>query len=114
MRRSWPRQPVLVDTVPAKEVIPEMADGKVLLHAGPPITYEHMPDPMKGSCIGAILFEEWADTEAEARTMLEKGEIRFIPCHHVHAVGRWAALPHRRCLCSWSKIKPTEIAHTAR
>lgn len=80
-------QPVLVDTVSAKEVIPEMADGKVLLHAGPPITYEHMPDPMKGSCIGAILFEEWADTEAEARTMLEKGEIRFIPCHHVHAVG---------------------------
>ncbi len=80
-------QPVLIDNVRAKEVIPELAEGKVLLHAGPPIAYENMPDPMQGSCVGAVLFEEWADTEAEARKMLENGEVKFIPCHHVNAVG---------------------------
>ena len=80
-------QPILKDNVRAKEVIPEMREGKVILHAGPPVAYENMPDPMQGSCVGAVLFEEWADNEADARKMLENGEIKFIPCHHVNAVG---------------------------
>lgn len=82
-------QPVLKDNVRAKEVIPEFAEngGKVILHAGPPVAYENMPDPMQGSCVGAVMFEEWADTEEEARRMLEGGEIKFIPCHHCDAVG---------------------------
>jgi len=79
-------QPFLVDVVSAKSVIPEL-NGKVLLHAGPPITWEEMTGPMQGSCIGASLFEGWASTEEEARRQLESGEITFIPCHHVHAVG---------------------------
>ena len=79
-------QPFLVDVKPAKDLIPEI-NGKVILHAGPPIKYENMTDPMQGSCVGAVLFEEWADNEADARKLLESGEITFIPCHHVHAVG---------------------------
>lgn len=82
-------QPILRDNVRAKEVIPQFAEnnGKVILHAGPPVAYENMPDPMQGSCVGAVMFEEWADTEEEARRMLEAGEIKFIPCHHCNAVG---------------------------
>ena len=82
-------QPVLKDNVRAKEVIPQFAEnnGKAILHAGPPVAYENMPDPMQGSCVGAVMFEEWADTEEEARRMLENGEIKFIPCHHCDAVG---------------------------
>ena len=78
--------PVLVDVQYAKDVISEMGEH-VLLHAGPPILYENMTDPMKGSCIGAILFEGWAEDEAGARALLEEGKITFIPCHHVDAVG---------------------------
>lgn len=78
--------PFLLDVVPAKSVI-EKLNGKVLLHAGPPIKFEEMTDPMKGSCVGALLFEEWASTEVEAREILGNGEIEFIPCHHVDAVG---------------------------
>jgi len=80
-------QPVLKDNVRAKEVIPELREGKVILHAGPPVEYKDMPDPMQGSCVGAVLFEEWADNEADARKMLENGEVKFIPCHHCNAVG---------------------------
>ena len=82
-------QPVLKDNVRAKEVIPEFSrnNGKVILHAGPPVAYENMPDPMQGSCVGAVMFEEWADTEEEARKMLSRGDIEFIPCHHCNAVG---------------------------
>lgn len=80
-------QPVLKDNVRAKEVIPELREGKVILHAGPPIEYKDMPDPVQGSCVGAVLFEEWADNEEDARKLLASGEVKFIPCHHVHAVG---------------------------
>ena len=82
-------QPVLKDNVRAKEVIPEFSrnNGKIILHAGPPVAYENMPDPMQGSCVGAVMFEEWADTEEEARKMLSRGDIEFIPCHHCNAVG---------------------------
>lgn len=79
-------QPFLVDVVPAVSVIPEL-NGKVLLHAGPPIRYEEMTGPMQGSCIGAILFEHWCETEEDAKALLESGGVQFIPCHHVHAVG---------------------------
>lgn len=79
--------PMLLDVAPAKELVPEMNGGKLLLHAGPPIKWENMTDPMKGSCVGASLFEGWADNEAAARALLASGEVRFMPCHHVNAVG---------------------------
>lgn len=78
--------PYLIDVKPAKDVIPEI-NGKVLLHAGPPITFKEMTGPMQGSCIGAALFEGWAQTEEQALEMLNNEEIKFIPCHHVKAVG---------------------------
>lgn len=79
--------PVLLDVVPAKTVIKELNQGKTLLHAGPPILWENMTSPMKGSCIGAVLFEKWAATKEEAEALLNRGEVDFIPCHHVDAVG---------------------------
>lgn len=79
--------PFLVDVVSAKEKIKELKEGKVLLHAGPPIKWDDMTGPMQGSCIGAALFEGWASTEEEAVRMLSTGEVKFIPCHHVNAVG---------------------------
>lgn len=79
--------PLLLDVVPAKDVIDELNHGKVLLHAGPPITYDKMIDPVQGACIGAALFEGWADNEDDARALMESGEVDLIPCHHVDAVG---------------------------
>ncbi|HLQ72124.1 MAG TPA: DUF1116 domain-containing protein [Bacillota bacterium] len=79
--------PFLVDVVPAKDKIKELNEGKVILHAGPPITWNDMTGPMQGSCIGASLFEGWADTAEEAEKMLAAGEVEFMPCHHVNAVG---------------------------
>ena len=78
--------PVLRDVVSAKSVIKEL-NGKVLLHAGPPIEWSHMTDPMQGSCVGAVLFEGWANDEAEARELLNTGQVSFIPCQNVNAVG---------------------------
>lgn len=79
--------PFLLDVVPAKSVIKELNNGKVLLHAGPPIRYDQMIDPIQGACVGAALFEGWGDTEEEVRQQLEAGEVTLIPCHHVDVVG---------------------------
>ncbi|HHW7569321.1 TPA: acyl-CoA synthetase FdrA [Mannheimia haemolytica] len=79
--------PIIRDNVLAKTVIKELNDGKVILHAGPPIQYQDMPNTVQGSCVGAVLFEKWATDETSARALLESGEIKFMPCHHVNAVG---------------------------
>lgn len=79
-------QPFLLDVVPAKKVIPVL-NKKVILHSGPPTTWEKMPDPMKGSCIGAVIFEGWANNKDGASELLSEGEIVFMPCHSVNAVG---------------------------
>ena len=58
-------QPFLIDVKPGKELIPELNE-RVILHAGPPIKWEDMTDPMKGSCVGGVLFEGWETTEEGA------------------------------------------------
>jgi hypothetical protein len=81
--------PVLIDLAPAGEVIPGLTDRKVL-HAGPPIEWSNMSGAQRGSMIGALLFEEWAQSPDEAESMLERGEITFEPNHHHQAVGPMA------------------------
>ena len=78
-------QPTLVDVVAAKTVIPELED-KLILHAGPPIAFEDMPDPVQGAAIGAALFEGWASDEESARRVCSE-EVRFAPNNDFRAVG---------------------------
>ena len=79
--------PCLMDVIPAKEATDVFENGKLLLHAGPPMTWDDMTHPMQGSCVGALLFEGWAQTEEEAWEMLRNGEVKFMPCHHAGFVG---------------------------
>ncbi len=80
-------RPHWLDVQPASSLISELNEGKTLLHAGPPMRWQEMTGPMKGACVGACLFEGWAKDEAQALAILEQGEVNFIPCHHVNAVG---------------------------
>jgi hypothetical protein len=82
-------EPVLVDIIPAREVIPGMKD-KMITHAGPPIEWSRMCGAMQGAIIGMVIYEGWAKTPDEARTILDKGEIRLEPNHHHQAVGPMA------------------------
>lgn len=83
IRRARPR---LVDVRPAGECIPALAEGPVLMHAGPPIEWSAMTGPMKGAVLGACLFEGWAKTAEEAEAFAA-AKIRFVPCHDNSAVG---------------------------
>jgi hypothetical protein len=68
-----------------------MRDG-LILHAGPPIEWERMSGPLRGSVIGALLFEGLAADESEAVSLVEDGEVDFEPCHHHQTVGPMAGV----------------------
>jgi hypothetical protein len=89
--RMMEARPVLVGVGKALDVIPGMRDN-LLLHAGPPITWERASGPMRGAITGALIFEGKAKNEAEAQALVESGEIEREPCHHHQAVGPMAGL----------------------
>ena len=67
----------------ARDVVPGMK-GKVILHAGPPATWDRMCGPVRGAVMGACLYEGWAKTPDEAVALAKSGEGTFDPCHHHH------------------------------
>ncbi len=91
VQRILDSQPVLVGVAPAGDVIPGMR-RTLILHAGPPITWDRMSGPLRGAVIGALLFEGLARDEREAVAVVERGEVEFAPCHHHQAVGPMAGV----------------------
>lgn len=91
VERMMESQPILVGVGQALEVIPDMKEN-LLLHAGPPITWDRASGPMRGAITGALIFEGKAHDEAEAQALVESGEIELAPCHHYNAVGPMAGL----------------------
>lgn len=89
VRRINAADPVLVDVAPAAEVIPGLKDHMVL-HSGPPITWDQMCGAQRGAVLGMILFEGWARDIAEATQLAESGAITFEPNHHHQTVGPMA------------------------
>jgi hypothetical protein len=87
--------PVLVDVVPAREAIPALANGRMILHAGPPVAWERMCGPMRGAVVGAIVFEGWAVGLEEAAALAASGGIAFRPNHDFGAVGPMTGMTTR-------------------
>jgi hypothetical protein len=77
--------PVLVDCRPAREALP-LTDHTVL-HAGPPIGWERMCEPMRAAVLCAVRYEGWAANDDAAAALVAAGGVRLEPCHHHGAVG---------------------------
>lgn len=91
VERITSAQPMLVDVaLHARDVWPDI--GRTLLHAGAPIAWDRMCGPMRGAMVGAVLYEGWADSEAQAEEMLGRGEFKFAQCHDYGAVGPMAGV----------------------
>ena len=73
---------------PPSKVIDVLAgQPKVLLHAGPPISFLDMTPPMQASCVGAEPASRSRQRrEARAHAVLSLS-VTFAPCHHHDAVG---------------------------
>ncbi len=84
-------KPMLIGLDVAKNVIPCMKDD-LILHAGPPVTWEKMCGPMRGAVIGALIYEGMAKNPEEAEKLASGGEIKFAPCHEHSSVGPMAGI----------------------
>ena len=51
-------------------------EGRVVLHAGPPIAFARMCPLHRRGMVNACFMEGWAKTESEAVALLESGEVR--------------------------------------
>jgi len=86
VQRILQGEPVLIDVQPAGEVIKGLTRN-MILHAGPPITWDRMCGPMRGAICGIAVFEGWARDLAEAEAAAAGGKYAFHPNHHFGAVG---------------------------
>ena len=77
--------PMLVDCRPAREAL-ELAD-RTVLHAGPPIDWNRMCEPMRAAVLCAVRYEGWAANDDAAAALVTAGGVRLAPCHHYRAVG---------------------------
>jgi Protein of unknown function (DUF1116) len=85
LARLTSAEPVLLDCRPAWEAL-ELPDATVL-HAGPPLEWSRMCEPMQAAVLCAIRYEGWAANEDAARRLVETGRVTLAPCHHWRAVG---------------------------
>ena len=79
-------QPVWVDIKKAHELFKDM-DRYTILHAGPPITWNRMSNPMKGAIVAVLKYEGLVKTDEEAFELGASDKINYVPCHHYNAVG---------------------------
>jgi len=84
-------KPMLVGIGIARDVVPGMRPNLVL-HSGPPITWDRMGGPMRGAVIGGLIYEGLAKDRAEAERLAASGKIDFEPCHHHASVGPMAGI----------------------
>lgn len=84
-------RPVVTRVGKAKDLIPGYHEN-LLLHAGPPVTWERMSGPVKGAMVGALIFEGRAKAWDDAVALLTSGKIEFAPCHHYASAGPMAGV----------------------
>jgi hypothetical protein len=90
-QRMMEARPIAVTMAKALEVVPGIHEN-MLLHSGPPVTWDCMSGPMKGAMMGALIFEGKARNGDEAEEILKSGKIEFSPCHEHMCVGPMAGV----------------------
>ncbi len=84
-------QPVLKGIDTAINVVPGMKKN-LILHAGPPITWEKMSGPMRGAVMGGLIYEGLAKTPEEAEKLASSSQIEYSPWHEHDGVGPMAGV----------------------
>ena len=84
-------KPTIVDISTAGKAIPGMRKN-LLLHAGPPVSWDRMSGPTRGAVIGVLVYEGLDKTYEDAEKLAASGEIEFEPCHDHGTVGPMAGI----------------------
>lgn len=70
----------------AIEVVPDMQEN-IILHSGPPISWENMSKVQKKGIVGAVLHEKIAKDENEALVLINKNKIKIMSANDLGVVG---------------------------
>lgn len=84
-------KPTLVGIGRALDDIPGM-HRQLILHAGPPVSWEQMSGPLRGAVMGGLIYEGLASSPEEAARLAASGAVEFAPCHHHSSVGPMAGV----------------------
>ncbi len=95
IERVLAAEPVLAGVHRADELIPALAERRLVLHTGPPLGWREMCGPLRGAVCGALVFEGWAADLTAAERLAASGEIAFSPNHHHGAVGPMTGITTR-------------------
>ncbi len=79
-------EPVLEDVRPAREVLVGLSPTAVL-HAGPPVRWQDMCEPLRGALLGGLRLEGLARTDEEGMRLITSGEVTLEQTHDHGAVG---------------------------
>ena len=85
LKRMQDSETFLTGVGKALDVVPGMRKN-LILHAGPPITWERMCGPAQGAIIGALIYEGLAKDVEAAKKLAASGDIDFEPNHHHQSV----------------------------
>ncbi|WP_444906086.1 DUF1116 domain-containing protein [Microbulbifer sp. SSSA008] len=91
VKRMKQATPVLIGIGKAGDNIPGMRKN-LMLHAGPPITWQRASGPLKGAIIAGLIYEGLAKNKAEAEKIMAEGGVDLEPCHDHSAVGPMAGI----------------------
>lgn len=86
LARLQEARPMIVGAGAAGSLIPGL-EGRMVLHAGPPVEWELMCAPQRNAVLGAVVLEGWADSPERAGQLVAGGEVRLAPAHSLNAAG---------------------------
>jgi hypothetical protein len=86
LERLQEARPMIVGAGRAGDLIPGL-EGRMVLHAGPPVEWGRMCAPQRNAVAGACVLEGWASGPAEAAALVERGGVRLAPAHSLQAAG---------------------------
>lgn len=85
VRRLNEGVPLLVGVRTAGEAVPGMGE-RTVLHSGPGITWDRMPDPLRRSVQATVVAEGWAPDVAAAAALVEAGDVELRPANEHRTV----------------------------
>ncbi|RJG09030.1 DUF1116 domain-containing protein [Pseudomonas cavernicola] len=90
-RRMTSADPVLVDILPAREVVPGM-NKRIVLTSGPALAWREYEGGQRQGIIGGVIYEGWASNADEAVALLDSGEVAVGACQDHSCVGSLAGI----------------------
>jgi len=98
LERIAKSEPILVDLLPAGDVIAQLGDTE-MLHAGPPLGgWAEACGPLRGAIIGTLLHYGWAESVTEAEPIASSDKYRLRAAADYHALATYAGVITRQTM----------------